>query len=293
MIRLCRKMEKKEKMRRAAAAAAAAILIFMTAAPVISSAPSGQRTEPGAVRVVADGRPYVGRTELLSGATYVSLREFAEFSDVCRVSWSRSDSTASVETDSLTLRAKNGSPYIEANGRCIPCIFGVYIENGVTMVPLRAAASAFGYKIEWRSREKTASLTRTHLSSPRGEYYYDDGDLFWLSRIISAEARGESFEGKLAVGTVIMNRVAAPSYPDTIYGVIFDMKDGVQFTPAAIGTVYDVPDADSVAAAKMILEGYRSSGEIMFFLNRRIAESFWITDNCRYVMTVGNHDFYA
>ena len=285
-------MKKTPTLRRYSAAAAA-ILIALTMTSVCFSTPPGQRAEPDEVRVVADGRPYDGRTVLLRDSTYVSLREFAEFSDVCRVSWSRSDSTAAVETASLTLRAKNGSPYIEANGRCIPCSYGVFIENGVTMVPLRAAASAFGYKTKWDGSKKVASLTRTRLATTRGEYFYDDGDLFWLARIISAEARGECFDGKLAVGTVIMNRVADPSYPDSVYGVIFDMKDGVQFTPAAIGTVYDVPDADSVAAAKMILEGFRTPGEIMFFLNQRIAESFWIVSNCRYVMTVGNHDFYA
>ena len=273
--------------------AAAAVLIALTLSPVFSAAPAGSPPEPGAVRVVADGRPYGGRCVLVSDATYVSLREFAEFCGVCRVSWSRSDGAARVETDSLTLRATNGSPYIEANGRCIPCRYGVYIENGVTMVPLRAVAAAFGYRTEWIGGRKTASLTRVRLATVRGEHYYDDGELYWLSRIISAEARGECFDGKLAVGTVIMNRVADPSYPDTIYGVIFDTRDGVQFTPAAIGTVYDAPDSDSVAAAKMILEGYRISDEIMFFLNQRLAESFWITNNCEYVMTIGNHDFYA
>ncbi|MBQ3901671.1 MAG: cell wall hydrolase [Clostridia bacterium] len=273
--------------------AAAAVLTVLTLSPVFSAAPEGPRAEPDAVRVVADGRPYGGRCVLISDATYVSLREFAEFCGVCRVSWSRSDSTARVETDSLTLRATNGSPFIEANGRCIPCKYGVFIENGVTMAPLRALAAAFGYRIEWIGSRRTASLTRVRLATVRGEFCYDDGELFWLSRIISAEARGECFDGKLAVGTVIMNRVADPSYPDSIYGVIFDTKDGVQFTPAAIGTVYEVPDSDSVAAAKMILEGYRTSDEIMFFLNERLAESFWITNNCRYVMTVGNHDFYA
>ncbi len=161
------------------------------------------------------------------------------------------------------------------------------------MVPLRAIATAFGYKTEWIGEKKTARLTRTRPASPRGENYYGDGELFWLSRIISAEAEGECFDGKLAVGTVIMNRVDDPSYPGSIYGVIFDFNNGVQFTPAANGTVYEVPDTDSVAAAKMILEGYRSSDDILFFLNERIAESFWITNNRRYVMTVGNHDFYA
>ena len=76
-------------------------------------------------------------------------------------------------------------------------------------------------------------------------------------------------EGKLAVGTVIMNRVERRDYPDTIYGVIFDCENGVQFTPTANGTVYLEPDADSVRAAKMCLEGYRVPGNLLFFIDRR------------------------
>ncbi|MBQ2468213.1 MAG: cell wall hydrolase, partial [Clostridia bacterium] len=114
-----------------------------------------------------------------------------------------------------------------------------------------------------------------------------------LSRIISAEAEGEPLEGKLAVGTVILNRVASPDYPDTIYGVIFDRQNGVQFTPAGSGTVYCDPGPDSVRAAKMCLEGYRTSGDILFFMNESIAESFWIKNNRAFAFSIGKHDFYA
>ncbi|MBR5454028.1 MAG: cell wall hydrolase [Clostridia bacterium] len=122
---------------------------------------------------------------------------------------------------------------------------------------------------------------------------YNDEDLYWLSRIIYAEAGTEPFEGMVAVGSVVMNRVASDSYPDTVYEVIFDKKFGVQFTPAATGTVYRTPSRDAITAAKICLCGYSVSDEILFFLNERIATSTWTRDNCQYVMTIGNHDFYA
>ena len=122
---------------------------------------------------------------------------------------------------------------------------------------------------------------------------YDSNDLFWLSRIIYAEAGIEPFEGKLAVGSVVMNRVISEKYPDTVYGVIFDTKFGVQFTPAATGAIYNSPDEDSILAAKMCLGGYSVSDEILFFLNEAIATSTWMQDNCDFVMSIGNHDFYS
>ena len=116
--------------------------------------------------------------------------------------------------------------------------------------------------------------------------------MYWLSRIISAEAKGESFLGQMAVGNVVLNRVAHPSYPNTIYGVIFDRKHGTQFSPVSYGTIYQAPTESAVIAAKICLEGYTLSDEILFFYNPRIASTNWIAQNRPYAFTIGNHRFY-
>ena len=121
---------------------------------------------------------------------------------------------------------------------------------------------------------------------------YNENDLYWLSRIISAEARGESLEGQIAVGNVVLNRVRHASYPSTIYGVIFDRKHGTQFSPVSMGTIYRTPSESSVIAAKICLEGYSISDEILFFMNPRIATSNWISKNRPFAFRIGNHDFY-
>ncbi|MBR4933000.1 MAG: cell wall hydrolase [Clostridia bacterium] len=154
-------------------------------------------------------------------------------------------------------------------------------------VPLRAIGSIFGYATTWNSESFTASLNGGVSPS------YTEDELYWLSRIISAEAEGESYMGKLAVGTVVLNRVHSSEFPDTIYGVIFDRKNGVQFTPVANGTIYKTPDSESIAAARECLEGGTVDGDILFFMNASLAESFWISAQRKHVMTVGNHDFYA
>ena len=280
---LMKTMKPVKKFRLAAALLAA---ILFTASMSVSAAPAK-------VAVAIDGNFYNGNTVLFPGTTYVALREFANNFDDARVTWESDTKTAVVQTGSLTLRARQNSSYIEANGRYLWCNYGVYIENGRTYVPLRVVAAAFGYETDWNGATRTASLTRTRYAIKSGDEFYPADDLYWLSRIISAEALGESFIGKVAVGTVIMNRIESKDFPNSVYSVIFDSKNGVQFTPTINGAIYNSPDADSIIAAKICLEGYRISNDILFFMNEELAESLWIANNCKFVMTVGSHDFYA
>lgn len=120
-----------------------------------------------------------------------------------------------------------------------------------------------------------------------------DEDLYWLSRIINSEAQGESYEGKVAVGNVIINRVNSPKFPNTIKGVVFDKQNGyTQFSPVIDGTIYNSPDADSIKAAKDVLNGSRPVGDALYFLNPRKSTNFWIVENRQHIKTIGLHDFY-
>ena len=110
--------------------------------------------------------------------------------------------------------------------------------------------------------------------------------------LISAEAKGEPFLGQIAVGNVVLNRVKSASYPNTVYGVIFDRKYGTQFSPVSYGTIYKAPTAGAIIAAKICLEGYSLSDSALFFVNPRIATNNWIVRTRPYAFTIGNHDFY-
>lgn len=121
---------------------------------------------------------------------------------------------------------------------------------------------------------------------------YDYEDLYWLSRIISAEAKGESFTGQIGVGTVVLNRVKSKQFPNTVKGVVFDQKYGTQFTPVANGAIYESPTQSAVVAAKMCLDGYTLSNSVLYFLNPSIATSSWIQNHRKYAFRVGNHEFY-
>ncbi|SDK20139.1 cell wall hydrolase [Natronincola ferrireducens] len=133
----------------------------------------------------------------------------------------------------------------------------------------------------------------TNTQSPSRGGSQRDEDIYWLSRIIHAEAQGEPYQGKVAVGNVILNRVRSGKFPNTIYGVIFDRQDGyTQFSPVIDGTIYNTPHKDSVKAATEVLNGVRPVGEALYFLNPRKATNFWIVNNRQYMKTIGDHDFY-
>jgi N-acetylmuramoyl-L-alanine amidase len=143
------------------------------------------------------------------------------------------------------------------------------------------------------SREDSlVSVSGAYKPLRSAKNFYRDDEVLWLSRIITAEAKGESLIGQIAVGNVIMNRVGSSLYPDTIYGVIFDRKYGVQFSPVLDGSIYNTPTYTATLAAKIILEGTRLSEDSLFFLNPTTAESNWIVKNREYLYTIGGHDFY-
>ncbi len=246
----------------------------------------------GDYAMIIDGFPYEGDVYHVRDRAYVALREFACMADNSVVSWLPEENSAHVLTDSLELRARDGGDYIEANGRLLWCEEGLFTYEGVMYVPLRQIAKAFGFATYYSESNHTTYLTRQSSAILPAEDYYNAGDLYWLAKIIEAEAGGEPFLGKLAVGNVILNRVDSEEFPSSVYDVIFDRKNGVQFTPTIDGAIEKKAGADSVAAAKICLEDYRLSDTILYFLNESISTSKWVVQNCTYVMTIGNHDFY-
>ncbi|MCI9309481.1 MAG: copper amine oxidase, partial [Oscillospiraceae bacterium] len=191
------------------------------------------------------------------GTTYVSLRTVAQaLSPDAVVTWE--DGTAWVRGEGVELSARPGDQWMTVNGRALYVPYQVRLEDGRTLVPVRPLAQALGAGVGW---SQAAGVTLTPGAGRPGPAPYTEEDLYWMSRIISAESRGEPLLGKLAVGTVVLNRVASDEFPDTIHDVIFDRKWGVQFTPVANGTVYLEPTAESVLAAKLVLDGARAAGD--------------------------------
>ena len=245
------------------------------------------------VNITLNGaRVLEGEAAIINSVTYVPLRAFSELVGATSISWDSKTATATVKKGDTTLYVRDGGYYLEASGRYFYTPERVLNINNRLFVPIRPFAAVFCLDLSWDGATRTVVLNRTSRTLEGGAGYYDQSDLYWLARIIYAEAGGESLAGQIAVGNVVLNRVASKQYPNTIYGVIFDRNGGTQFSPVSLGTIYNTPSATSIIAAKICLEGYTVSDRILFFMNPRIATSNWISKNRPFAFTIGNHDFY-
>ncbi len=137
------------------------------------------------------------------------------------------------------------------------------------------------------------SQTSTAASRGSSSSQQTSGDIYWLARIIHAEAGGEPYIGKVAVGNVIMNRVNSSSFPNSVYGVIFEYYKGIpQFSPVKDGTIYNTPSSESYRAAQEAYAGSKPVGGALYFFNPAKSSGSWIVKNRTYVTTIGNHVFY-
>lgn len=128
------------------------------------------------------------------------------------------------------------------------------IDNGETMEVIEARAKA--------EAEAKAKLVANY-----GAVSADADTKLLLAALIQCEAGGEPYEGQLAVGAVVMNRVRSGAYPDTIHSVIYASG---QFTPALSGKVAKVYDSGKIKesciqAAQEALDGATNVGEATHF----------------------------
>ena len=121
-----------------------------------------------------------------------------------------------------------------------------------------------------------------------GSYAASASELEWLAATIQAEAGGESYTGKLAVGSVIMNRVKSSAFPNTIVGVI---TQNLQFASYRSGKVELIlsqgPNSTCIQAAQEVIAGARV-GDYLFFMTKYYADYYGISE---YTM-IGNHAFF-
>jgi N-acetylmuramoyl-L-alanine amidase len=227
-----------------------------------------------------------------NNTTYVPLRAAAQLlRPDAAITWENNQGV--VRTPDLTLTARPGSLYVNANGRMLYARYGVKSENGSLMIPIRVLAKALGATAGWDGSQGLVTLQSGSGAIASGDSFYNSDSVYWLARIINAESLGEPLTGKIAVGNVILNRVVDAGFPDTIYGVIFDSRWGGQFQPVKNGTIYNTPSADSILAAKLCLDGANVAGNSLFFLNPAISSNFWAVQNKTLVATIGNHQFYV
>lgn len=114
-------------------------------------------------------------------------------------------------------------------------------------------------------------------------------DVQLIARAINGEARGEPYEGQVAVGAVILNRVKSAKFPNTIAGVIY--QSGA-FTAVSDNQI-NVPISSNstvVKAAQDALNGWDPTGGAIYYFNPNTATNKWIWSRPQ-IKTIGNHIF--
>ncbi len=124
-------------------------------------------------------------------------------------------------------------------------------------------------------------------SQSAGNSDYTSSDLYLLAKCIYAEARGESYTGQVAVGAVILNRVASSAFPNTIAGVIYQRH---AFTAVSDGQINLEPDKTAMNAASDAMNGWDPTYGCIYYYNPAVATSSWIFGR-KTVTTIGKHVF--
>lgn len=115
----------------------------------------------------------------------------------------------------------------------------------------------------------------------------NNSDLYLLAKLVHAEARGESYRGKVAVAASVLNRVKSSSFPNTIAGVIYQKG---AYTCVDDGQINLSPDAESKKAAQDAINGWDPTSGCIYYFNPNTATSGWIWTRPQ-VLTIGKHIF--
>lgn len=193
---------------------------------------------------------------------------------VCAAGVYRRGSRGKTVSEIQTVLQKEGLYLGEIDG-----IFGAATERAV-----RRYQENYGLTADGIVGSRTLKAMGLEESAAEDSY---DNDLYLLSRIISAEARGEPYLGQLAVGAVIMNRVAHPSFPNTIAGVIY--QNGA-FSALSDGQFHEPISEESRRAAREVLSGVNPIGDAIYYYNPRTATNAWIRSR-PVIRTIGDHVF--
>ena len=186
--------------------------------------------------------------------------------------------------EDVSVEAEIGAEYFVCSGRYFYVAGGVPSVGGELRLPVEQLSECLGIAVVWDRVQWTLSVETGEYTLPEsGDTYYNETDLYWLSRVIYAEAGNQSLEGQIAVGNVVLHRVASEDFAgqDSVYDVIFAKN---QFDVVANGMIYMEPSDSAVIAAKIALEGCDVVSGAMYFATFEFGEGYecltWIGDHC-------------
>lgn len=138
-------------------------------------------------------------------------------------------------------------------------------------------------KPEKQEADKEESSTQG-VNAPHG---FSQNDIKLMANAVHGEARGEGYEGQVAVASVILNRTKSPTFPNTISGVIFEPR---AFTAVADGQIYLTPNDSAKRAVVDAINGWDPTENAIYYFNPDTATSAWIWGRPQ-IKKIGKHIF--
>jgi N-acetylmuramoyl-L-alanine amidase len=124
----------------------------------------------------------------------------------------------------------------------------------------------------------------TAANTPNG---FSQNDIQLMANAVYGEARGEPYEGQVAVAAVILNRLESATFPNTVSGVIFEP---LAFTAVADGQIWLTPNEGAKKAVLDAINGMDPTGEALYYFNPDTATSSWIWGRPQ-IKKIGKHIF--
>jgi len=245
----------------------------------------------GPAQIYIDEKPFgkMGDAVMIDSTVYVPMRNLClSYGGV--VAWDQEIFETTIILEDVTLVTRLWSNVIIANGPVLYDRCPSILVDGSMLVPARLLAKALNAQVSWDEENRIVSFVSGEEAIESADTYYNQDDLYWLSRIIFSEAGNQPLEGMIAVGNVVYNRVNSPLFPGSVYNVIFQRG---QFCPVRTGAIYRSPSEASVQAAKIAMEGTNVVGDALFFQNTAITGSNWMSNTRPLIVELGDHTFYA
>ena len=164
-------------------------------------------------------------------------------------------------------------------------IDGVY--GSQTLNAVKKFQSKNGLTADGIAGEKTLNAMGIMGTTNSDSTSTNSSDLNLLARIVYAEARGETYEGQVAIAAVVLNRVRSSSFPNSIAGVIY--QSGA-FTAVSDGQINLTPNSTAKKAAQDAINGWDPTYGCIYYFNPNTATSAWMWSR-PYVITIGKHRF--
>ncbi|PTL39296.1 cell wall hydrolase [Alkalicoccus saliphilus] len=144
-----------------------------------------------------------------------------------------------------------------------------------------------GSSEEVASTQDSESTSSSSESSSSSDANLTSSERDQLERLVTAEAQGEPYEGKVAVAEVVLNRVESGSFPNSVSGVI---NEPGQFTPVSNGSINTSATSQAAQAVDEAVGGSQYASDAVFFYNPATATNRWL-DSQPTVTVIGQHHF--